>query len=974
MSRDVAGGVILYDQDPIVRFRLLGPLEVRSGQDWSSISAGKQRALLAALLLNPGQVVSTDRLIAAIWGDEPPTRATNLVSVYVLRLRRLIGDPDGLELVTRPSGYQLRLKPSDLDATRFAELAAEGREALADGVPERASALLTEALGLWRGPPLADVPPSALVDAETHRLEESRVAAEGLRIEAELACGRAADVVAGLHRLIADHPMHEELWALLMRVLNAAGRQAEALEAYERAREAIADQLGVDPGAELQRLHQQILEADARPTTQAGQPDHVTSPQAEIGPPVAEAALPAPPVQAVPSQLPADLPDFTGRGDSVKHLCDLLSDIRQDDDQPGAVVVSLVAGAGGLGKTTLAIHAAHRLRHRFPDGQLYVSLQGASEQPAATADVLARFLRELGVDGAQIPVSEEERAALYRTRLTGRRTLIVLDDARDAAQVRSLLPGSASCGVLVTSRNRLPDLAGSRLIDLDVLDDNEARALLVRIVGAERLDAEPDATAQVLAACAGLPLAIRIAGARLATRTGWAIRTLAGRLTNERRRIDELKVGDLAVRACFEVSFGSLPAADAGGVNPAQAFRLLGLWQGPSIGLAAAAALLGEPGEDEVADALEVLVDAHLLQSAAADRYRFHDLLRVYAVERAEAEETQQDRDNAIRRVLTWYLHTTEAAARVISPHHARVPLDASDLVGPPLAFASLEQALGWCESERAGLVAGTRQAAERGLHEIAWKLPAAAMSFFYRRSHWANWTATHQIGLDSARKLGDRPAEAWMLNNLGIAFGVQRMEDAVGCFEQALAIYREIGDLHGESRAGTNVATACFYLRRFDEALDAAKRSLVIQRQARKRYGEGVALGILGGAYRGLGHYDEAIDHLQQALAIFRELGERDAEADSLSDLGDVYLGLDRVGEAFGCLQEALAIRRAIGDRYGQATTLKRLGLARPRAGQAEAARGLLSEALRTFEELGDDVHAAEIRVWLAELTAAVR
>ncbi len=587
--------------------------------------------------------------------------------------------------------------------------------------------------------------------------------------------------------------------------------------------------------------------------------------------------------------------------------------------------------------------------------------------------MLARFLRELGVDGAQIPVSEDERAALYRTRLAGRRILIVLDDARDAAQVRPLLPGSASCGVLVTSRGRLPDLAGSRLVDLDVLDEDEAHALLVRIVGGQRLEAEPDATAEVLAACGGLPLAIRIAGARLATRSGWTIKTLARRLANEHRRIDEFRVGDLAIRACFQVSFASLPAVGADGVDPARAFRLLGLWQGPSIGLPAAAALVGEP-EDDVADALEVLVDAHLLQSPAAERYRFHDLLRVYAAERAEAEEARLDRDDAVRRVLTWYLHTAEAAARVISPHHTRVLLDAGDLVVSPLAFGSLEEALGWCETERADLVSATRQAAMCGLHELAWKLPAAAMSYFYRTSHWANWVTTHEVGLDSARKLGDRQAEAWMLNNLGMAFGLQRMEEAVGCFEQSLAIYREIGDPQGETRAANNVATANFRLRRFEQALDAAERSLVTQRQAGNRYGEGIALGNLGCACRELGRFDDAVDLLQQALVIFRELRDQRAEAESLSDLGGVYIALDGFDQALGCLSDSLAIWRAIGDRRGQAATLRLLGHARRRQGRRRDARELLTEACRIFEELGDQSQAAELRSGLAELMEAAR
>jgi DNA-binding SARP family transcriptional activator len=951
----------------ITRFRILGPLEFRSGETWSGIGAPKWRALFAALLLNHGQVVSTDRLIDELWGDEPPAKPANLIATYVHRLRGLIGDPDGRVLVTRAPGYQVVVGPDELDTARFAWLVAAGRKALADGEAADAVELLTEALDLYRGSPLADVPSSELVVTEAGRLEESRMVALGLRIEAEIECGDAAGVVGELLRLTAGHPLREELWALLMRALRAAGRQAEALEAYERARKVIGDELGVDPGPGLRQLHQEILEADARPASRAVQPaGPVVSPEPGQAPQIAMASSQAP---VVPSQLPADIPDFTGRAEQVEYLCDLFSDVPEGDAGTGAVVVSLVAGAGGLGKTTLAVHVAHRLRTRFPDGQLYVNLRGASDQPATPADVLARFLRELAVDGAQVPASEDERAALYRTRLAGRRILVVLDDARDAAQARPLVPGSVSCGVLITSRNLLPDLAGSRLVDLDVLNDDEARALLAEIVGAERLGAEPDATDQVLAACAGLPLAIRIAGVRLAARTGWTIQALAGRLADERRRIDEFKAGDLAVRACFQVSFGTLSAAGPGRPDPARAFRLLGLWRGPSISLPAVSALLAEP-EDNVAESLEMLVDAHLLQSMTAERYRFHDLLRVYAAEKAEAEETQQDRDEAVLRVLTWYLHTAEAAGRVISPQHARVPLTGGHLVRPPLAFASLQHALDWCETERADLVAAAGQAATSGLHEIAWKLPAAAMSFFYRRSHWADWVATHSGGLDSARILGDRLAEAWMLNNLGMAFGLQRKEQAVGCFEEALAIYREIGDQQGQARAANNVAQACLRLCRFPEALQAARRSLAVQQRAGDRYGEGIALGNLGDACRELGRFDEAIDRLEQALVIFRELSDQHSEADSLSDLGEVYLAMGRLGDALSCLRASLAIWRANGERHGQAATLSRLGLAHKRAGRPKEARELLSEAHFIFAELGDLGQAAEVKAGLAELT----
>ena len=946
------------------RFRILGPLEFRSGDAWAGIGAPKWRALFAALLLNHGRVVSTQRLIDELWGDEPPAKPANLIATYVHRLRGLIGDPDGCVLVTRAPGYLVVVGPDELDAMRFAGLVAAGRKALSNGETARAVELLTAALALFRGPPLADVPPSDLVTIEAGRLEESRVAALGLRIEAEIESGNAASAIGELLGLTADHPLREELWALLMRALRAAGRQAEALEAYERVRTVIGDELGVDPGPGLRQLYQEILADDARPAPRAVKPAAaIVSP--EPGP-AAQITLPAPPV---PSQLPADIPDFTGRDEQVEYLCDLFAEVPDGDTRTGAVMVSLIAGAGGLGKTTLAVHVAHRLRRRFPDGQLYVNLRGASDQPAAPSDVLARFLRELGVDGTQIPESEDERAALYRTRLAGRRVLIVLDDARDAAQARSFVPGSVSCGVLITSRSRLPALVGGRLVDLDVLGDDEARALLAKIVGAHRLDAEPDATNRVLAACAGLPLAIRIAGVRLAARTSWTVQALAGKLADERRRIDEFKAGDLAVRACFQVSFDSLPPAGGPGrPDPARAFRLLGLWRGPCISLPAASSLLAEP-EDQVADTLETLVDAHLLQSVTAERYRLHDLLRVYAAEKAEAEETAQDRHEAVLRVLTWYLHTAEAAGCVISPQHARVPLGDGRLLHPALNFASLEHALNWCETARIDLVSAARQAASNGLHEIAWKLPAAAMSFFYRRGYWADWISTHEDGLASARILGDRLAEAWMLNNLGMVFGLQRKERSVECFEDALAIYREIGDQSGQTRSANNIAQACLRLCRFPDALEAAARSLAVQQEAADRYGEGIALGNLGDACRGLGRFDEAIDHLEQALVIFRELGDEHSEADSLSDLGDVYLTMGRLNDALSCLHASLTIWRAHGERHGQASTLGRLGLAQKHAGRPDEARESLSEALLLLAEVGDLVQAAEIEESLAEL-----
>jgi DNA-binding SARP family transcriptional activator len=925
-------------------FRILGAVEVWTSEGWAKIGAAKQRSVLATLLLRPGEPVSADVLIDEVWPGKPPARASNLVSVYMYHLRRQIGDPDGRVLVTRAPGYQVVLGPGALDADRFSGLVADGRQALADGEPDRAAGLLTEALGLWRGPALADVPATPLVAAEADRLAESRVEALELRAEANLACGRHAEVVPEVRRLLADHALREKLWALLMRALYGSGRQAEALEAYEQARNKIADELGVDPGAELRQLYHQILNAD-------GEQALISVAQADRGPP------PAP----VPAQLPADIPDFTGRSEQVEQLRELLAGAA-GEDSPGAVQVVLVVGSGGLGKTALAVHAAHLLASRFPDGQLYVNLLGAT-QPADSAEVLARFLRDLGMDGSRIPLDEEERATRYRTRLAGKRVLIVLDDARDAAQVTLLLPGSASCAVLVTTRNWLPELAGAAVLDLDVLSPGEGRALFTRVVGERRVAAEPAATDAVLAACVGLPLAIRIAGARLATRGAWSVRTLADRLSDERRRLDELQAGNLAVRASFEVSFASLARqATVDGPGPAGAFRLLGLWTGPWIRLPAASALLGEP-ETATAAALDALVDVHLLESPRPDRYRFHDLLRVYAADRARTQEPEERRSGAVIRLLAWYLHATEAAAAVISPQHTRVPLEPPPDGVRPVGFAALEEAIAWCDTERAGLLAATRLAASSSLHEIAWKLPAAAMSFYYRRSHWGDWVTTHLIGLDSARALGDRYAEAWMLSNLAMAYGVQRRAEAVEYSEQAMAIYRELGDLRGESRAATNVANGYLELGRFGEALEAAQRSLAIHRQAGSRYGEGIALELIGCASRELGRHAEAIEHMYAALAIFQELGDRRTEADVLSDLGEAFLRCDRVTDAAAALNDSLAIWADIDDRSGMATALERLALAQRRLGLSDQAQASLAEAVRLFGELGDEGRAAEAR-----------
>ena len=962
-----------------MRFRILGPLEVWSEGRWTAISASKWRSLLACLLLQPGHLWSTESLILELWGDNPPAKANNIVSIYVHKLRRLIGDAEGRVLVSRAPGYLLRVEPGDLDSQEFESLVADARSALAAGDPERAADLLAKALGLWRGPLFADVQPTIRITTEANRAFELQLVAAELRFDADLACGRSAQVIPELRKLVTENPLRERLWLLLMRALDEAGRHAEALDTYTQARQAISDELGVDPGIELQRLYARLLAADAAGA--AGEEADAGIPLgevpgtisigtfAELAPGPVAAPAPAAEGQAGPaiprpSQLPADIGDFTGREAHVTHLSGMLLQ-EESASSPGAVRIAVVAGAAGLGKTTLAVHAAHQVRALFPDGQLYVDLFGATAQPAAPGEVLARFLRDLGVDGNKVPAGDDERAALYRTRLTGRQVLVVLDNARDAAQVRPLLPGSASCAVLVTTRRRPTDLASTRFVDLNVLEDAEALALFSRIVDDERPAEEPAATAEVLLACAGLPLAIRICAARLAARRHWKIATMAKRLRDERRRLDEMKTGDLAVRASFQVSYDSLQTADYG-PDPARVFRLLGLWEGPSISLVAAGALLGEPADD-IAEALETLVDANLLESPAPEWYRFHDLLKFYATERAQKEEPEPDRADAVGRLLRWYLATADAGADNVSRHRYRVPLE--DEPDPaPLPLTSVEDALDWYDSERQNVLAAIRQAATIGMHDVAWHLSATLFPVFNRRDNWADCIIANRIGVDSARLAGHRLGEAWALQNLGQALARLRDNEAFAVLEQALIIRRDIEDRMGEAQTEISLADAYYRVQGPEAAFEHSFRSLELLRELGNASLLGTGLNNHGEFCLELGRLDEAAECFREAYDIWEKIGHY-GKGHALRNLGRVHLVSDRPDDAIASLTEARRFHQASGDLIGQALALRYLGDARLSVGDKEAARQAWTEALTIFKDLKADSEVAEISSSLASL-----
>jgi tetratricopeptide (TPR) repeat protein len=606
---------------------------------------------------------------------------------------------------------------------------------------------------------------------------------------------------------------------------------------------------------------------------------------------------------------------------------------------------------------------AHQLAGTFPDGQLHAALQGITS-PVEPGEVLAWFLRGLGMPDSAIPASEAERAARYRTLLAARRMLIVLDDARDAAQVRPLLPGITTCAVIVTSRRALPDLAGAALLDLDVLDQDEARAMFTAIVGPERAAAEPDAAAAVLACCAGLPLAIRIAATRLAARPAWSIASLAMRLSDERKRLNELTAGDLAVRASFAVSYRALLASDP---HPAEVFRLLGLAGTPTISLPAVAALAGRH-RDEVAETLEVLIDAHLLEMAGPGRYRLHDLLSIYAAELARQTGSAAQRRAAIRRMLDWYCQRTIAANRGHTHASAAYDPPAADRA---FAFPSLQEALDWCEAERANLVAATRRAAELDMPDIAAQIPAALWSFFQRRPYQDDWRTTHEIGLECARRTGDLYTEAWLLNSLGkLHARAGRFDDAHRCLDESLAIRRRLADPANEARTLNTIGGAYLAQDRPSPALTHLSQALAIASAIRSDTDIAIVCSNLGEAFRQMRRYDDALTSLQRALTLFGQAGDDYGKAISETSIGETYEGMGVPDEAIDHYLRALAAHRDVGhEGVEQAYILRSLAETYRSLGHTAEARDAWLAALPILDRLGAP-EAADVRARLEALT----
>ncbi|MFJ6464620.1 AfsR/SARP family transcriptional regulator [Streptomyces sp. NPDC091387] len=944
-----------------VRFSVLGPIRAWHGERELDLGSPQQRAVLVALLLRRGRPATLDELLDAVWGENQPAAAVSVLRTYVSRLRKVLeperGTADSAQpVVSVGSGYLIRFQEDALDLAVFEQRVAEARKLRANGELSDAAGLLHTALDTWQGRALAGVP-GPLAESERSWLSEERLTALELRLDIDVELGRHEEVISELTSLAGRHPLREQQCQLLMLALYRSGRQAEALSVYRRTRRSLRAELGVEPGAALQEMHERILAADVSLVP----PRRPEAPQ--------ESASPALRQPARPAQLPADLANFAGRHTDLDRARALLP---KDGRPPATVVISAIGGMAGIGKTTLAVHWAHEIADRFPDGQLYLNLRGFHPTGSVmTPDEAIRiFLDALGVPPMQIPTGLAAQTALYRSMLVHRRVLVLLDNARDTEQVRPLLPAAPGCVVIVTSRNQLTGLVageGAHPLTLHQLSPAEAYELLARRLSTERLAAEPQAAAEIIARCARLPLALAIVAAHAAAYPAFPLSAIAGELRDSNGSLDAFAGGDgisTDVRAVFSWSYKALSAPAA------RLFRLLGLHSGPDISAPAAAGLAGLPPR-ETRTLLVELTRAHLLTEHFPGRYALHDLLRVYAAERVSAEEAPQERHRAVERLLSWYLHTADAAYTHITPRRRRIPLGPLPDSCRPLEFRTHEQALDWCETERAHLVTAVHQAATSGHPDIAWRLPAVLWGFFYLRSHLLDWADTARAGLAAARTAQHREGEAQGLADMAAALrGSDRFDEAIDHLHQAVLVYRELGDTYGRGSAVSNLGDVYLQTGQLAKAVEYTRRGLVIERAVGTAWGEGILLSNLGDAYQRLGRFDDAVDCLEQSLTILRDNGNRWVEGITLDVLGTVHHKLGRRVEAVECYHQALKTHRDIGNRWGEGHTLVHLGDVHLAADEPEDARVSWRKALALFADFNHP-DAERVRERLGRLGA---
>jgi DNA-binding SARP family transcriptional activator/tetratricopeptide (TPR) repeat protein len=906
-------------------FRLLGEVETRIDGDPVTIGYAQLRCVLSILLVEANRTVPVDQLVERVWRDRRlPHRPRGAIQHNVTLLRNTLAAAGDVSIVWKSPGYQLIADPDTIDLHRFRRLVSRARTATDD---DHAAVLLEQALRLWRGEPFGDLDAGWLTSLRA-TLTRQRLAARLDLTDIELRRGRHAGLVAELVDWVGRHPLDERLAGQYLTALCRNGRQAAALEHYEQLRGALAEHLGADPSPALRELHRRILVAD---------PD---------------LAAPKDGPAAVPDQLPARPRVFAGRAAELARLTAAL------DEQTSGPVIVTIGGAGGMGKTWLALHWAHQ--HRFPDGRLYANLRGfdPSGEPVTPGTALRGFLDALGVGPTTLPSTVDDRAALYRSLVAGRRMLILLDNARDAAQVMPLLPGGSTCVVLVTSRQRLTSLVvahGAHPVELDVLPEVDGRELLTKHLGRDRVAADPAAAAELLDRCAGLPLAISVVAARAAVQPGLPLRVLADEL---RDRLDVLDTDDLStsLRATLSWSHRALPAA------PAAVFELLGLAPGPDIGLAAAASLAGMSTVD-AGRALWRLQDAHLVRQQVPGRYRMHDLVRRYAAER-------QPDEVALRRLVDHYLHTAFAAARLLDPHREPIRLAEPVTGSHPASLADEAAALDWLTTEHANLLASQRTAADRGWHGPVWQLAWTLDTFHWRCGHLHHAREMWVAGLAAADALDDLAARTRCHQRLGNACAPLGFHtEARHHLQQALTLAERTGDL--ADQAHTHHILAWVWEESGDDrrALDHANYAVRLFRVVGRPAWEANALNTAGWYHARLGQHDQARLHCEAALRLFHHHVDPQGEAATLDTLGYVAHHTGQHTEARDFYQRALTLFRDLGYAYEEANTLAHLGRTHHVLGHHDQARVALLDALNLYQSQHRAADTARVRHDLDQL-----
>jgi DNA-binding SARP family transcriptional activator/tetratricopeptide (TPR) repeat protein len=941
-----------------VWFGLLGPLLVRSDDGELRLTAAKQRVLLASLLCRPGLVISADELVEYVWDGAPPAGGHFTLHSYVKRLRQRLGPIVGARIETCQPGYLIRIETEELDTARFNTLVRAGEEAMRVSSWGQATTVLTEALHLWRSTPLADVPSEKLGRGVRPNWEQMRLEAIELRNDADLHLGRHTALVPELYTLIEQHPLQERFYAQLMLALYRGDRQADALAVYQSARRLLVEQLGVEPNSGLQELHKRILTADSelrdypaaagRPAVGAASMLTATTAAhaAALDGQCPEPIRPA----AEPRQLPTAVQPFVGR---VAELTALTKLADHTADATGTELI-LVTGTAGVGKTALAVHWAHEVADRFPDGQLYVNLRGFGPAMAAVTPTHAirRFLGALGVPADRMPLTLEGCEDLYRSLLADKRMLVVLDNARDVTQVRPLLPGGRRCMVIVTSRGQLTGLVaaeGALPLSLDVLSQAQAGELLIRRLTADRTAAEPGVITEVIEQCARLPLALAAAAARIAVYPGLSLASLATELRHTGGLLHALDTGDeeSSIRTVFSWSYEILSG------RASRMFRLLGLHGGPDIA-AAAAASLGGLSLTQTHQLLAELVHANLLSSRSPGRFAFHNLLRVYAAERAETEEDKTSRGAAIGRVLQHYAHTAYAADRLLSAAKEPLVLARPQSGVAPEGIADYRQALAWFQDEYQVLVVAVEFAAKTGFDAYAWQIAWCLTTIFDLEGRWQDGAAVQRTALTCAERVSDKVGLARAHSGLSASLiQLGALGDADVHLQHALRLCAELGDKLGEAQANLGLSQVAGRQGQNRRALRHAEQALVLHQTAGHLAGQGRARSAIGWCRARLGNHEQALADWVQAMARYRESHDGLGEATAWDSLGHAHSKLGEYAKAIACCQRAIDLAGELGARHQRAQALTHLGDIRRDTGDAVGARNAWQQAIDILDEL---------------------